>query len=448
MISRWCLLFGFVFLGLPVLAQSLLVGFARTNITPSPPIWMTGYANRNEPAKGLVHDLWAKAMYLENAEKEKALIITMDLLGLSREVFQGILQGLKAEGLAPEQIIINSSHTHSGPMIWPALSGIAQYEPKDQSAVSAYTLGLIPQLVDLGKRAMANKQAMQLSLGHGEANFAINRRQATGKSLGQDWPSPVDHEVPVLVAKNTQGQIQGILMGYACHNTTVQGDNYLVNGDYAGFAQLALEKKYPQATAMFLLGCAGDQNPAPRGNLALAEQHGQALAAAVTKVLQSPMKSLGGQLRSASTQVGLEFKPMSLENMRADLLGSEVFKQRRAKLLLEAYNKGWEVQHYRYPIHGLRIGQSFTLLALAGEVVVDYSLNIKKAYPKEEVFVAGYSQEVMLYIPNQRILKEGGYEAESSMIYYGWPGPFQENVEDRIMQGVHQVMRSLGLKQP
>jgi len=50
----------------------------------------------------------------------------------------------------------------------------------------------------------------------------------------------------------------------------------------------------------------------------------------------------------------------------------------------------------------------------------------------------------MCYIPSVRVLKEGGYEPVDSMIYYGMPGPFSEEVEETVMQAVRKVMKRVG----
>ena len=59
--------------------------------------------------------------------------------------------------------------------------------------------------------------------------------------------------------------------------------------------------------------------------------------------------------------------------------------------------------------------------------------------------VAGYSNEVMCYIPSKRVLAEGGYEAVDSMVYYGQPGPFTADVEEMIFDAIHRVMKRVGL---
>ena len=97
-----------------------------------------------------------------------------------------------------------------------------------------------------------------------------------------------------------------------------------------------------------------------------------------------------------------------------------------------------------YAVQAIRFGKDLTLLALSGEVVVDYDLRAKREYPGEPLIVAGYSNGVMCYVPTDRVLSEGGYEAVDSMIYYGMPGPFQLGVEGRVFDAIHQAMRQVG----
>jgi hypothetical protein len=115
-------------------------------------------------------------------------------------------------------------------------------------------------------------------------------------------------------------------------------------------------------------------------------------------------------------------------------------------LMLEAYNKWWDVTRFQYPVQAIRFNRDLTILGMGGEVVVDYSLNMKKQYPAENLFVAGYCSEVTCYIPSLRILTEGGYEANSSMIFYGLPGPFANNVEELVTGAIEKVMKGVGAR--
>lgn len=424
--------------------SAMQVGIAKINITPKSPAFMTGYANRDKPSEGVLHDLWAKALVLSSKE-EKMILVTTDLLGLSHQVSEEVAEKIQAKlGIKRRQLMFNSSHTHSGPMIWPSLSVISEYSPADQKIVSEYTQVLVEKLIDVITNAYAHQESMQVSVGRTSADFAINRRALAAQKNGITLPGPIDHEVPVLKFMNSSGEIKAVLFGYACHNTTLMGNNYLINGDYAGFAQLEIEKKIPSATAFFVLGCAGDQNPEPRGTVELATKHGNTLADQVVAMVHSKeLKPIKNELQSYFSTIPLKFKKVRAADYQKDLQSSDKFIQRRAKLMLEAYNKGWNTETYSYPIQGIRLGNEFRMIALGGEVVVDYSLRTKKEFPGKNIFVAGYSHEVMCYIPSERVLQEGGYEADSSMIYYGMPGPFEKGIEEKIMAAIYETLKKI-----
>ena len=240
------------------------------------------------------------------------------------------------------------------------------------------------------------------------------------------------------------GKTEAILFGYTCHNTTSRSE--LVNGDYSGFAQIEIEKMYPGAVAMYIAGCGADQNPNPRGTVELAAEHGKSLADAVGKALSGELKAVRPPVRTSYTVTDLQFRSVDPLVYREEIKGSDIYMQRRAKLILEAYNKGWDMSTYKYPVQAVRFNNDFTILGMTGEVVIDYSIAAKKKFPGENMFVAGYCTEVQCYIPSKRILDEGGYEPESSMIYYGFPGPFADNVEEKVMDAVTLVLKRTGAK--
>ncbi|HWK07959.1 MAG TPA: neutral/alkaline non-lysosomal ceramidase N-terminal domain-containing protein [Puia sp.] len=417
----------------------LRAGVARIAITPSLPMWMTGYAGRDNPASGILHDIWAKALAMEESPGHRIVIVTTDLLGLSHDILEQVTRQVDSlYGIKRDQLLLNSSHTHSGPMIWPCVDVIYDFSLEDQRRVSLYSDTLTAKLVKVIGEALHNLAPAQLYTGHGTADFAINRRNAIHAD------GPVDHDVPVLKVVTADGKTAAILFGYACHNTTLVENNYLINGDYAGFAQIALEEQYPGVQAMFLMGCAGDQNPAPRGTVELARSHGQHLADAVEKVLSGKMNTVQASIRTAYTTVDLPFRPFDAGQYRKEIVGANKYLQRRARLMLEAYNRGWTPNHLTYPVQAVRFNKDLTILALSDEVVVDYSLRAKKEFAGENLFVSGYSGEVMCYIPSARVLREGGYEADENMIYYGFPGPFADGIEDRVFRAIRRVMKKTG----
>ncbi len=337
-------------------------------------------------------------------------------------------------------LLFNSSHTHTGPVIWPCLDVVYELAPDAQRQIAAYRRKLTEALVGIIDKALGDMSPAKMYFGRGSAGFAINRRGAINPN------GPIDHEVPVVKITSPSGELRALLFGYACHNTTVEDEFHYVNGDYTGYAMEELEKAHPGATALFMTGCAGDQNPEPRGKLAQAKDHGAELARSVNAVLDRPMIEVHGPVRTARTEVELPFAPVDPLVYQKDILGDNIYKQRRAKLMLQAYNKGWKVDSYKYPIQVVRFGKDLTILGLADEVVVDYSLWNKKRYAGENLFVAGYCNQVNCYIPTKRLLKEGGYEPDESMIYYGFPGSYKPEVEDIIMSRIDFVMKAVGVR--
>jgi hypothetical protein len=375
-------------------------------------------------------------------------IITTDVLGLTPEIQKHVTDSLKVRfGLQRSNVLLNSSHTHSGPFIWPALSIIGDPDSTTLRAFTAYSEQLTGAIIESVDMAFRNLQNAQLFSAHGQAEFAKNRRQLTAKGVsnGINSNGAVDHDVPVLKAQTADGKTIAILFGYACHNTTVTATNNFINGDYAGYAQIEVEKKYPGATALFFLGCAGDQNPQPRGTVELAEQHGKELADAVKKALSGKVSTVSGAIKAKLTTVELDLEAYTVQQYREHLKTGSVYQQRRAKLLIEALNRRWKIDKYPYPVQAFRIGNSLTMVSLAGEVVVGYALAIKQALPKSNLFVAGYCNEVICYIPTKKILEEGGYEAVDNMVYYGMAGPFAKTIEAKILDTVKSTVNGLGV---
>jgi len=439
----------FLLFGVQLFAADFKAGVARIDITPQTAIWMSGYADRSHPSTGVVHPLWAKALAIEDNKAGRVVIVTTDLIGLPRTITDLVAaRVLKEYGLDRSRLLFNSSHTHTGPVVPPTLPTMFALTADDRQIAEDYSRKLTEDLFTAIGAALGRLAPAQISYGLGKAHFAINRREPTpqGMRIGVNPAGPVDPDVPVIRVTSTDGTLLAVLFGYACHDTTLTGQFYELSGDYAGFAQIDIERSHPGAVAMFLMLCGGDQNPNPRSKLELAQQHGRTLADEVDRVLQSALMPLKAPIRAGFQNIDLVFAFHTRAAFEAELNDKNPARVRRAQAMLKAYDDRHPVRQTLYPIQAMRFGNMLTILALGGEVVVDYSLRAKREYPGN-LIVAGYSNDVMSYIPSQRVLSEGGYEAVDSMAYYGLPGPYASDVEDRIFDGIHGVMRAVGLKQ-
>ena len=414
-------------------------GAASVVITPEAPMWMAGYASRDKPSEGKVHDLSAKALAFEDSQGTRLVIVTLDLISISRDTRDWLEKQVGKEyKLAPEALLVNASHTHCGPEIRPN----KVYLPKDRAEqCRKYVDQLQDSLLELVGEALDDLTPVSLSYTYGRAGFSMNRRTPTERGV-QNHPcpdGPVDQQVPVLLVKGADDKLKALLFGYACHSTTLSF--YQFCGDYAGFAKQYIEEAHPGTMALFMAGCGGDQNPYPRRELELCKQHGRALANGVETALQTVVKPVHGPLRTALDEVVLEFaEPPGREQLEKEAQSKNKWESRHAEALLKQLAEDGKLRT-TYPtlVQVVQFGQDLTMVALPGEVVVDYSLRLKSELAGPSVWVAGYSNDVFGYLPSVRVLTEGGYEGGGAMRYTSFPGPFKPSVESIIIEKVHEL---------
>ena len=374
------------------------VGVASAKVTPDAPLPMAGYAGRKEPAEGTEQDLFAKAILFEDSTGKRVVFITLDLIGVTHELRTHVAEQVAEKfGIASEALLMNASHTHCGPAYG-----------RDESA--EYFAWLKDRLVQLVGESLESLEPASLPYSHAKCSVAMNRRTPTATGY-RNHPNPdglVDHTVPVLAAYRPDGDLRAVVFGYACHNTTMGFRKWL--GDYAGFAQEYFQADHPGVTALFMMGCGGDQNPYPRSELKYAQMHGRSLATSIEAALEenqgSPLhrRVVHGPLRSTLQTVDLSFETPN----RPDVA---------------------------YPVQVIRFGNDIMLIALGSPVTVDYSprMNYELTRPPgPAISLAGYPTPCDGYIPSRRVLLEGGYEAASR--------PWKPDLEERIITKVHQIV--------
>jgi neutral ceramidase len=422
-------------------------GVATVDITPEESLWMAGYARRSQPSQGVALPLHAKALALQPGRQTPAVLVTVDLLGVTARMTDSVAaQVRRRNGLSRADLLFNASHTHCGPIVDEQLSVAYDLTLAQWHAIRAYTERLEAKMVSVIGDALARLRPARVAYGRGRTTFAANRRVKFSPD------GPVDHSVPVLKVDQSDGRPMAIVFGYACHNTTLPDTFVQYHGDYAGVAQAELEERHRGTVALFVAGCGADANPKPRGTLDLVQEHGTALADAVDRALPSTL-GMAPALRTAYAIVELPFvgaEPRERWKRQLDI--PEVYLRRHAQAMDELL-----VRHGRLPpsqpdpIQVWRFGppspkastkgdSAMTLVALGGEVVVDYALRLAREYPREAMWVAGYSNDVFGYVPSVRVLREGGYEGADAMIYYARPGPFTDAVEETIVDQVRRLM--------
>lgn len=423
------------------------VGLARRDITPQKPIWLAGYAARNKPSEGVLASLYATGMAIEDEDGNRALLITADLIGFRKDVAEAAAHAVMRKTQLPrERILFNWSHTHTGPVI--ALrgpSGYAMDEPQ-QLAVEEYTRWLVEQYAELASEAVEDLQPAKLAWGMGVVHFPMNRREFTesGVRIGVNPRGYVDRSVPVLFITGERDKPRAVLFGCACHNTTLTGEHYVISGDYAGFARAYIEGQLPGIRALFMIGCAADVNPYPRGEIAHAQQHGEELGKEVCRVLGTKLTPIRGPLKTAFREVELPLAPPPSREELAAMSRGASYLAGTAKRLLEILDKGESPPtHYTAPFAVWQFGEDMTLVALPGEVVSDYVPMIENAIGHVRLWISAYSNEVFGYLPLAKVLREGGYETRG----VGTLGFFSPEAEAVVIHTIRELAQSVGRPQ-
>ena len=416
---------------------------AAVDITPPEPVPMAGYASRRAPFEAVAQPLRAKALAIADPDGTRALLITADILGFTRERSDSICRRLsETDGLARESVILNASHTHSGPLV--AGSMLASVPESGRAKLETYIASMEDKIVAAAQKALRDLRPARLSWGRGVAGFVMNRREFTprGVILGTNASGPADRTVPVLRVDGPDGKTRAVVFGAAAHCTTLTGRNMLLGGDYAGYAQEFLESRLPGVQAMFLTGCAGDANPYPRGTLDLARRHGSELAAAVDAVLRGTLEPVGGPLSTEFAMVDLPLAEHTREEIEAMHVGAPSYRAFFTRGALARLDRGDELPaSYTAPFALWQFGRDLTLVAMSGETIVDYVRLAEEALGPLGLWVSGYNNDVFGYLPTTRILREGGYETRGLYVDHGL---FLPGVEDIVMRAIKDMAASAG----
>lgn len=411
------------------------VGTATRVITPERPILLSGYGDRTEPSTGAAMELHAKAAALEDEKGSVAVIVGVDVLGVTRDLHAAVVQRCRQEyGLESAELLVNASHTHHGPEYRVDESRLWDTAGTNDQRAREYRERLEDEIVDVVGAALEARSDADLRYSHGRCGFGMNRRRPgpDGFDLASYPDGIVDTDVPVLVA-TSDDTVRAILFGYACHPTSHPKMREF-HPDWPGVATAELEERFPDATAVFLQGCAADQNPVPRRKREQTVQHGQTAANAVEAAIGARGKSIRGPLRPLTEEATLEFEEQSdraeLERRLADTDGEDRYAHR----LLDLLDREGEIRtEFPYLVQAIGFGSDLTLVSLPGEVPVRYAHRITDALAGD-TWVAAYSNHGYVYVPTDRQLYEGGYEPTWVFIYWNYPAPVKPSTEDRIAE--------------
>src|SRR4029453_3112593 len=182
------------------------------------------------------------------------------------------------------------------------------------AAIDRYTNRLSTLLEKVARAALADRRPSQLAWAQGRAGFAANRRvlkDGKGTGFGVTPDGAVDHDLPILAVRGTDGALRAVLVSYACHATTLEGRDNFIHGDWPGVTRELIQKRPPGAIALIAIGTGADANPNPRGGgLPDVERNAETVAAEVDRLLTTSMRPIRSVPEAKLRSIDLPLAPL------------------------------------------------------------------------------------------------------------------------------------------
>jgi hypothetical protein len=386
---------------------TLSAGFARECITPPAGAQLIGYASRTQPSLGVHDDLFASAVAL-SADGEDALLLALDVGWFDLSDVAALKAAVHAEtGVAPEAILINTSHTHAGPRV-ATFVGV----PPD----AAYMAELTERCVRAAAAALADGRPATLQVGAAAVDIGTNRRELTADGRIILGVNPKGQTLPEVTVwrLSRDGALDVALFSIPMHGTTLGGENLFISAEWMGAAVRHLEGAHPDLRGVFLTGCGADQNPyREEQSFEQVDRLGREAARAVGEALAGARPVVAAPLRSAAW-------PMELPLAGG---GADVC-----------------------PIHGLRLGDA-VLVGLGGEAFVEYAFYTRRRSAAASTMALAYTDGSVGYLPVEAAYAEGGYETEANL-YFPMGESWAPEVEGAIKADIDAMLQRLDIARP
>ena len=423
--------------------EPVLVGVSKVDVTPTHPVVLAGYGGRTAEFEGVDAKLWARAMVI--GERDPVAIVVLDNCGVPAAVKERVVNRLGDAGITPERLVVAVTHTHNAPSLmgYARILWAGRTTREQEERMERYTEFAAEKMAQAIMEALEKREPAYLSWAQGRATFGGNRRvlaDGQWRGFGHQRDAPVDHSLPVLAARDEAGEVKVLWANYACHCTTVGGRNH-VGGDWAGYANEAMEAAFPGATSLMSIGCGADIGPQPGGGLQVAKNHGEAIGLEVKRLLGGGMRKLGSAPSVSGKTVALPLADPKPRSYWEEMKTRGSFNGQLASSMLARLDAGGRIPaHVSYPVTSWKFGTDLAMVFLPGEVVVDYAVRLNRELAWPRLWLTAWANDMPGYIPSRRVLAEGGYEADFSQVYYDQPGRYKPEVEEVVIAAVREVV--------
>ncbi len=416
----------------------LYLGVAREDITPKLGGILFGY-DLDTFSKSINDNLTVTAFAFRCGETKAIMInatICLVCVAFCEEIRREISKTL---GVPYENILISSTHTHTGPSLADSKDGW-------YSDVEYYKTIFYPKTVSAALKAMENMQPVMLGWAAGNSNVGINRRQLTLENevdLGQNPWAPYNPEMNVLSFKGENGNIVANMITYSAH-ATAAGRDTAVSRDWPGVMTDALEKESGGLTAFFN-GTMGDTGPRLSNGgttgegLYHVQELGNIAAQDALRIYSTISEYKDVSMSAATKNLHLPIKPRLTYEETVEYLNNadenpshlDGYIQMFYKKVKESYENGYVERTYKeIPQTIIRIG-GLAFVPFPFEMFTEIGFRIDTAVEDLKVVILSYTNGQLLYMPTQDQLCRGGHEV--NMFKYSNVQQYADNTDYHLV---------------
>ena len=436
-------------------------GWAEIETTPPIGLPMGGRGPRFTPGKAVLDPLIAQATVLEDSGGNRTLWISVDLVGLSPVIAEPLRYDLSAlTGIPIEAVILNYSHTHSGPM--GGFEGYATPLPKP-TELHAYDESLCRNIIHVALSAVENLQPVTVTEYRGASKVGINRRRKgpSGETgMGPDPDGAHNPDLWLIDVSALDGGDRCVVFSYGCHPVIVYGYAWDgISADFPGVCRNTLRSELgANVHCQFIQGLAGNVRPRVLADLIRGRFRKSTPAdpaTAGTELAGDVVRSL----RSAGTRLDLDIAAAQgrflaprdqrrippADHWRSLSTSDDELSRNLGGYWVERLESGIPpVKAVPWPVGLIRLAEERRIAWIAGEVLAEW-LGLVRAWLNDPNLIAwGYCQEGRGYLPTDELLPEGGYEVDRANTYTTTgPGPFAEGLNASARQTFLSLARQL-----
>jgi hypothetical protein len=468
-------------------------GSASLPLEPPLGLPMMGFIRQKHGATGYGLPLEVGAIALERDDR-RVILCGVDIVGIIHpEIERLIARVASATGAAPEGILLNWSHTHLAPA-GGKLPGEIQGDPgpEARASIDAFARVIQDKIVTVCTLAVERLEPAGVVWGQAEVDDAVNRRERTpdgfngGSILGWNPDAPIDRQVTTLQLRRPDESVIATLVGFGCHPVTTGFDMYVYSADFPGPLRRVV-RSVTGAECVFFQGGGGNVLPkfAFTDSEAEAERMGVRLALAaldsvadryatpveigpeveasavpISRYRRRSLEAVAPELGAASALVSIPLLPapgldevVALREQYERDLDEAGASGDNGRVKVAYYHAAWARKieaglrdgstptEVRAPVHAIRIGDG-AIVTGPGETFTEYGIAIKQRSPAAPTLYAGYTNEIIGYLPTAAEYEFGGYEAGYGYKSAGLPSLFDPSVERICVEaGVRLVER-------